>query len=135
MNIASEIRGIRAFANDCIPELVNMGFSEKKLRKMVKRDYKKAMRGVRRHTIGDHSMMDDEVCILNREDNGESWYLVGLMDPEGATDAEIQQWCDEQVVRICSDYDCTGYSFTRWISWHRNPCGLVSYVHAMALDV
>ncbi len=133
MSTASELRAIRAFANDCIKELVELGFSEKKLRKMVKRDYKKAMRGVRRHAIGSHSMMDDEVCITNRD--GESWYLVGLFDPEDATDAEIQEWCDDQVVRIYSDYDCTGRAFTRWISWHRNPCGLVSYVHAMALDI
>lgn len=87
--------------------------------------------------------------------DGESWRVYGYIMPSdilyhvdrgerhgiwqdylNLTDDEVQEFVDEcMTVRIYADYDCTGQSFTRWIDWHRNPCGLISYVHAMALDV
>lgn len=55
---------------------------------------------------------------------------------EDLTDEEINQFFnDEMWVRIYSDYDCTGRSFTRFIHWHRNPCGLISYQHHMGIDI
>lgn len=32
-------------------------------------------------------------------------------------------------------YDCTGQPITLWIDWHRNPSGLISYVHHIGIDV
>lgn len=94
----------------------------------------------------------DRVCW---DDDGESWMVYGYIKPSdilyyfdrdekhgiledylSLTDDDIREFVDEcMMVRIYSDYDCTGRPFTRWIDWHRNPCGLISYVHAMALDV
>lgn len=52
------------------------------------------------------------------------------------TEEEVNEWIGENMwVRIYSDYDCTGKAFTTDITWHRNPSGLISYVHRMALDV
>ena len=91
----------------------------------------------------------DRVCW---DDDGEGWRVYGYIMPSdilhhfvygkiwedylSLTDDEIQEFVDEcMTVRIYSDYDCTGRPFTRWVDWHRNPCGLISYVHAMAIDV
>lgn len=52
------------------------------------------------------------------------------------SDAEVSEWFEENVViRIFSPYDCTGKPFTRFLDWHRNPSGLVSYVHHVEYDV
>ena len=32
------------------------------------------------------------------------------------------------------EYDCTGQTFTQYISVHRNPCGYVSVIHRLAID-
>lgn len=34
-----------------------------------------------------------------------------------------------------SPYDCTGKAFTQFISFHKNPCGLVSIIHHVGYDV
>ncbi len=72
---------------------------------------------------------------------GEYWKEYGFFngcwsDGTPKTDEEIREYIDEYLwERIYSPYDCTGQPFTRWINWHRNPCGLVSYIHYKALDV
>lgn len=58
-----------------------------------------------------------------------------IQGAEGATDEEIQKCCDGERIRINSPYDCTGKWFTWSITWHRNPSGLVSYIHRKGLDV
>lgn len=97
-------------------------------------------------------MSCDKVCM---EDDGESWKVYGFIKPNdilyyfdnpndlGAwerymslTNDDIHEFVNDcMVVNIFSDYDCTGRSFTRYVHWHRNPCGLISYVHAMTIDV
>ena len=85
--------------------------------------------------------------------DGEGWKYYGFILPEDIvydydpemgewdtyldlTEAEVNGWIgDNMFVRLFSDYDCTGKPFTTGITWHRNPCGLISYVHHMALDV
>ena len=75
------------------------------------------------------------------DEDGESWVYYGILvfDPEDiemSSEGEIDEWFEEfMAVRIYSDYDCTGKPFTRFIDWHNNGNGLVSYQHYMALDV
>lgn len=108
--------------------------NEKKFRKAMKRAYKNM---VPRHYCPvdtTASIQDHEVVITDPNDS-ELWYRVGMFDPMDDTDEELQEWFDEMRIVINSDYDCTGRAFTRYISWHRNPNGMVSYVHALGLDV
>lgn len=51
------------------------------------------------------------------------------------TDEEINEIVEEMWLRIYSPYDCTGKHFTLWINTHRNPSGLVSFVHRIGVDV
>ena len=52
------------------------------------------------------------------------------------SDKEIEKYIYEEMwICICSPYDCTGELFTQWITFHRNPCGAISFVHCMGLDV
>lgn len=69
--------------------------------------------------------------------NGESIAEYGWCDPEGCTDEEIQKYFDEQRLKVNwpTQLDCSGQMFTVSIDWKRNPNGMVSYVHRMALDV
>lgn len=69
------------------------------------------------------------------EDSWDSWYEYGFMPPWVETDADADEWCEDNTYRIYSPYDCTGKPHTKWIDWHRNPCGRYSYVHRVALDV
>lgn len=69
------------------------------------------------------------------DDDGESWREYGFRDFGDATDEEIQAYFNRMQVVILSPYDCTGKPFTNWIDYHRNPCGLVSFVHRLSLDV
>lgn len=77
------------------------------------------------------------------EDDYESVTEYGFL-PEKYFGRTISDWCDEAIdewindnmrLTICSPYDCTGKEFTRWITWHRNPCGRISFVHRLGLDV
>lgn len=53
------------------------------------------------------------------------------------TDEAVKEWLREYVSIPYrhSQYDCTGQLFTAWIDWHRNPCGLISFVHRVSIDV
>lgn len=73
-----------------------------------------------------------------RED-GESGYEYGFLpfgDMSGWTDEEVQEFVDDEMwICINSPYDCTGQVFTHWINWHRNPNGMISFIHCKGLDV
>ena len=127
----------------------------KRVKRMLRRVYKDLKR-VNGRLVRDEDnrlsfglLEDDRVCL---DDDGESWRVYGYIKPSdilyylgrhaiwenyiSLTDDDIREFVDEcMTVRIYADYDCTGRPFTRWIDWHRNPCGLISYVHAMAVDV
>ena len=73
----------------------------------------------------------------NYEDEYYSEYGFLPQNTAAWSDDEIREYIDEYI-RIpswWSPYDCTGKPLTCWIDWHRNPCGLVSYVHRIGLDV
>ena len=63
--------------------------------------------------------------------------LYGFIElPEDMSDGEIDDWFEWNMRRrINSPYDCTGQWFTEYIDWHRNPDGVISFVHTMGLDV
>lgn len=131
---------------------------DKRLRKVLRSVYRD------RKIIGSGIVVHDSEDRLKRglrasdrvryDDDGESWMVYGYIMPSdilhhfanrkdhdwgdylSLTDDEVQEFVDEcMTVRIFSDYDCTGKAFTRWIDWHRNPCGLISFVHAMSVDL
>ena len=70
--------------------------------------------------------------------DGEYFTLYGFL-PERFNDwedDEIREYLDEYMVEeIRSPYDCTGKRFTRWYTFHRNPCGRISCIHRMGIDV
>lgn len=114
---------------------------DKRAKRLLKRLYKNTERAradalAARECMLNSSLRDSE--RYHAED--EYTYYYGFVDfdgddPNDVTDDEIQEFFDSQRMVIVSPYDCTGYEFTRWIDWHRNPDGSVSYVHATGRDV
>ena len=84
-------------------------------------------------------LIQEERCYIREYDGCDAdkiFYGFAVLDDENMTDEEIRkELYDNMEVRICSPYDCTGQWFTRWIDFHRNPNGMISYVHNMGLDV
>lgn len=116
--------------------------NDKEYHKWLKRQYKNNGTYAAQRDKLAHSMRDGIVWQrFMADDDGEGWKLYGFVDfdPEDvalASDGEIDEWFrDNMEIRIYSDYDCTGRSFTRWIDWHRNPDGSISYVHSVGIDV
>lgn len=59
----------------------------------------------------------------------------GFLTGTGYTDEYLQELFDEMRIRPrYAAYDCTGDPFTIYITWHRNPSGLISYVHHIGYD-
>ena len=107
---------------------MTLGNREKRI---IKRMFRQSpWRGIR-------SLKDEERIGCASED-GESFYEYGFL-PEYLIkypDEEIAEWIDENMrEEIRSPYDCTGLRFTHWVHFHRNPCGLISYVHSLGIDV
>lgn len=70
------------------------------------------------------------------DEDSESFYEYWLEDGmEDWTDEEIKQYADDMIERIYSPWDCTGKRFTIYIHYHRNPSGLVSFVHYFGIDI
>lgn len=107
----------------------------KELKRAI-RDTYKLRHPVRTPRYGNsiESLMESEHIVAD-PDAPEYWSVFGFVDPEDATDEEIQDYFDDMRVVINSPYDCTGRAFTSSLTWHRNPSGLVSYVHRMAVDI
>ena len=125
----------------------DIGMSDKAYRKWLKKQYlkygKTAMRDRLAHSMGDGLMWQR----FRADSDGEGWCYYGFASDAIAddycvdscdelTDSEVTAWFDEcMAVVICSDYDCTGRTFTYMIDWHRNPDGSISFVHRMSVDV
>lgn len=58
-------------------------------------------------------------------------------DQKQMTDEELRDLIYETfaIPAQHSPYDCTGKAFTEFISFHKNPCGLLSIVHHIGYDV
>ena len=70
------------------------------------------------------------------EDNYEKLTEYGFFPKDVTTEEQAMEYFDYYMRRtICSPYDCTGKLFTADITIHKNPCGLISYIHESFLDV
>ena len=103
----------------------------KREKKIIRKIYRQSpWRGIR-------SLMDEE-RIGDASEDGESFTEYGFL-PEKLSeysDEEIQEWIDENMwEEVCSPYDCTGWRVSHWLHFHRNPCGRISYVHSLGIDV
>ncbi len=80
------------------------------------------------------SMCDEwrHVC----SESGETCYDFRIIPDYGETVDDIRERVEEEVgyPEICSQYDCTGKRFTRWITVHKVPAGF-AVVHSWGLDV
>lgn len=114
--------------------LANLDRRQQKIvKKFLKDEYKKSNR--RPRDVLDNSLLE-ESRLAYPDDDWETCIEFGyLSNRTDLTDEEIEEICDDMTLRIYSLYDCTGLRFTRWITTHRNPSGLVSFVHYMGLDV
>lgn len=122
------------------------GMTDKAYHRWLKRQAKEygtyAMRDKLAHGMGDGTLwqryaFEDEGWKSYGFVLGEQfadWYDVETTND--LTDDEITEWFDGNM-RVIDDspYDCTGRVFTRYIHWHRNPDGAISYVHAVAMNV
>ena len=79
--------------------------------------------------------LQEDTRLYYSEKDYESWLEYGFFEAGDMTDEEIQEYVDEMEIHIYSPYDCTGKVFTQWITWHRNPCGLISVIHKKSIDV
>lgn len=71
--------------------------------------------------------------IMNDGEGGVDYIIL---EDNGESDAEIQEYVDEEVgyAPINSPYDCTGRPFTWDKHWKRTPAGIV-VIHRWAIDV
>lgn len=72
-----------------------------------------------------------------KEDDWESGYEYGFFSERVSkyTDEEIEALIDDMWESTGVSWSPSGRMFTVSIEWHRNPCGLVSYVHCRGIDV
>lgn len=113
--------------------IIHQSFGDVVIDKKTKKLLKKLMKQTPSKPIV--SLMDEP--RVHYSENGESVTEYGWVDPENCTDEEIQEYFDDQrrYVHWPAQWDCSGQLFTVCIDWKRNPNGMVSYVHRMALDV
>lgn len=78
--------------------------------------------------------LTEEPRYFSKDDEYEYFSEYGFLGYD-LTDEEIHEIVYDMVLTINSPYDCTGKPFTCWITAHKNPSGLVSYVHRIGLDV
>lgn len=76
------------------------------------------------------------VCHDEYGENGYDFRILQVENPKDWTDEEIEEYimCEVGYPPICSPYDCTGKRFTSWVSWSRQPIGIVM-IHSFGLDV
>ena len=107
---------------------------KKRYRKILKKEYK------REHSR-DHSIdrLDESLAnnprIHCEENDWESYTEYGFLLGTGYTDEELDEIREDMRLRVTSPYDCSGQHFTMWMTFHRNPSGLISYVHRIGIDV
>ena len=103
------------------------------VKKIEKDSYKRTHRG-HRDTL--KKSLLDEPRIYSANEDWETYKEFGFLSHRtDLTDDEINELVEDMRMIICSPYDCTGKHFTRWIETHRNPSGLVSYIHTIGIDV
>ena len=116
-------------------EVVLTREQEKILRRTLKRIYK--LDHSTSYDVWDAPLTDAPRSFYDPVNPDDGWVQYGYFDGTNKTDVDVREYIDEYIrVRPpYSAYDCTGRPFTAWIDWHRNPCGLISYINHMRLDV
>lgn len=109
----------------------------KDVRKLFKDWYKSSRQGRENRNATDR--LSESLRFQRRriwDHDGEGWKEYGFIwFNDSETDEDVKEWFDDNmVIRIYSDYDCTGRPFTFTLDWHRNPNGLVSFVHHILID-
>lgn len=68
--------------------------------------------------------------------SGYDYRIFRTETPDEWTDDEIEEFIMDEVgyPPICSPYDCTGRRFTSWVSWSRQPVGIVM-IHRWGTDL
>lgn len=80
--------------------------------------------------------LQDDWRGYQKEGDYEAWTEYGFFEAEGMTDEEIDEAVEEMKIRPAFPaWDCSGLTFTLWITWHRNPCGWISVIHRKAVDL
>lgn len=110
--------------------------TEKKLRKILKNIEKRKLRNVKDPYAV--SLMDEPRKGCGSIDGYVEYGLYELSEEqERMTEQELRDEIYEAFAIPVwhSQYDCTGRAFTQFISFHKNPCGLVSIIHHVGFDV
>lgn len=69
------------------------------------------------------------------ENDWDSYTEYGFLHGTGYTDEELEEIREDMRLRVTSPYDCSGQHFTMWLTFHRNPSGLISFTHRIGIDV
>lgn len=117
-------------AKEYIP--IFTGIKNKRDEKVLRKLYKKIIADrVRKESVGDPyqiSLMEKPRKFAKLYDGYIEYGLYELdEDQKSLSDQELEELVyDEYAIpEWHSQYDCTGRPFTEFISFHRNPCGLV----------
>lgn len=73
--------------------------------------------------------------FITDHDDWDSYTEYGFLHGTDYTDEELEEIREDMRLRVTSPYDCSGQRFTMWITFHRNPSGLISYTHRIGIDV
>lgn len=108
--------------------------SEKDLIKLFeKRTYKSIHGGMAKPVF---SLQEDTRIHCDDNEYGDSFREYGFIKgSENWSDEDIKYWIDSEWIDIRSPYDCTGKIFTAYIGYHRNPNGIISFIHCKSLDI
>lgn len=108
---------------------IEMTKKQAKICKKILKGHSKAARPI-------PSLMEEPRCAYKNDEFDSDLIEYGFLSHRtDLTDEEIEELKEGMRLVIRSPYDCTGKLFTEWITVHKNPSGLVSYVHHMGLDV
>lgn len=113
--------------------IIHQSFGDVVIDKKTKKILKRLMKQKPNKPIV--SLMD--APRVHYSEDGESVTEYGWVNPENCTDEEIQEYFNDKYryINWPAQWDCSGQLFTVGIDWKRNPNGMVSYTHTMALDV
>ncbi len=79
--------------------------------------------------------ISDDWRTMYKPSDDESYYEVALFEADGLTDEEIEENVESfRIHYVWREYSPTGQWLTQRLSWHRNPCGLVSVIPRIGID-
>lgn len=76
----------------------------------------------------------DTIHYICEDEYGESVREFWFEDFGDWTDEELEDYTRDLIVRNPYPWDCSGLMVTYGLTWHRNPSGLISFVHWRVRD-